>query len=306
MLKQAGMVKTVFDNTDLVLEAGSNESILVRAIYVKNPALDYLTVVIDRATVGYFRVGGELGNHLSFPKGGSADVGGPIPSLLEFMAQREVFAGYPIATGQTLTLSGAAQATCVQVVVYDLHDANDIKPDALNGTNARSYQFINYGNTGASITAPATDEYDTQQNPSEFPAFPFGKVVPAGHTFLLHGILASSFAPIANDGTQWIGTQYLKLTLDRKVLFDESRDGFPLNDETISVSADQIGVGDSVIHNLSDTDQGLPLWFAEPLVFKEGEELLLHLTTQGGGTYQTITAAEHEVGLVFTVQSPQR
>jgi len=65
------MVKQVYGSTDFELEANAGESFLVKNIRVYNPANNYATVKINRGTVGYFRVGGTLGNHLSCPVGDS-------------------------------------------------------------------------------------------------------------------------------------------------------------------------------------------------------------------------------------------
>jgi len=62
-LKAQNMYKTVIGNTDLSLTAGPDESFRVKDIFIANPGSNYLTVYIEKATVGYFRIGGTLGNH---------------------------------------------------------------------------------------------------------------------------------------------------------------------------------------------------------------------------------------------------
>jgi len=64
MLKEPLMVKIVEGNTDLELRADTGKSLLVKDILVVNPATSYLTIKVEKATVGFFRVGGYLGNHL--------------------------------------------------------------------------------------------------------------------------------------------------------------------------------------------------------------------------------------------------
>ena len=68
-LKQPFMLKTVVGNTDLELEADTGEAFKVKDIFIYNPASNYITIRIDKVTVGYFRVGGVLGSHLPFPQG---------------------------------------------------------------------------------------------------------------------------------------------------------------------------------------------------------------------------------------------
>lgn len=65
------MVKQVYTAVDLSLEAKAGKSLLVLDIRVVNPVANALTVKIDKTTVGYFRCGGNLGNHLGMGKGSS-------------------------------------------------------------------------------------------------------------------------------------------------------------------------------------------------------------------------------------------
>jgi len=68
-LKEPYMIKYAFDNVDLELEADPGESFLIKDIMIHNPATNYVTVSIEKTTVGYFRVGGNLGSHLPFLSG---------------------------------------------------------------------------------------------------------------------------------------------------------------------------------------------------------------------------------------------
>lgn len=68
-LKQKQMFKTVLGDTALALEANPGESFLIKNIWIVDPAANYLTVQIDRTTVGYFRCGGVLGSHLNMHRG---------------------------------------------------------------------------------------------------------------------------------------------------------------------------------------------------------------------------------------------
>lgn len=63
--------KTVFDDYDLELESKSGQGLIIKNIMIFNPLTNYITVNIDKTTVGYFRVGGVLGSHLPFPFGRS-------------------------------------------------------------------------------------------------------------------------------------------------------------------------------------------------------------------------------------------
>jgi len=65
-LKEPYMVKCVIGPGNLELEADPGESFLVKDIQIYNPAQNYLTVTVAKATVGYFRIKGPLGSHLPF------------------------------------------------------------------------------------------------------------------------------------------------------------------------------------------------------------------------------------------------
>lgn len=367
-LIQALAVKTVLGNTDLELKADPGESFLIKDIRVYNPAGNYVTLQTQKTTVGYFRVGGQLGSHLPFMPGRSrpvldqhnhlaftvegdetaadatafvsitegdgtaqsgvkvahagsgaevpintdqvvAAVGANVPmpgqkSLLGLMVDLGLLTGYPVAVGETFKLSGVAQAGSIQVVTYEIYDEEDMKAEAPNGSRALEYIFLNYGNTGASITAPGSHLFDTTLNPGEFTDFPFGKVVPAKTEIDLIGILASDFAPSENDGSNSQYTQYLKLVADRETLFDEDRNGLLiLGPSGTNVGGrDRIGEGQSFFGNYSDVDMNLPLRFATPLKYSAGDDLDIYLTTAGAGTYQDIAIAEHEIALILNVR----
>lgn len=57
---------TLSASQNFELEADSGEAFLIKDIHVYNPANSYIKVLIDKVTVGYFRVKGDLGNHLPF------------------------------------------------------------------------------------------------------------------------------------------------------------------------------------------------------------------------------------------------
>lgn len=64
-IKEPYMVKQILGDNELTLEAKAGESLLVKDIMIYNPTLEkYLTIAIEKATVGYFRTSGFLGGHL--------------------------------------------------------------------------------------------------------------------------------------------------------------------------------------------------------------------------------------------------
>jgi len=63
-LKQPFAVKNVLGDADLTLEASPGESFLVKDILTHYCSDEYCTIIIDKATVGYFRQSGTLGAHI--------------------------------------------------------------------------------------------------------------------------------------------------------------------------------------------------------------------------------------------------
>lgn len=63
------LLKTVLGTDKPELKADPGEAFLVKDIKVSNPVSNYITVKIEKTTVGYFRVGGPLGGHQNFRLG---------------------------------------------------------------------------------------------------------------------------------------------------------------------------------------------------------------------------------------------
>ena len=296
------MQKSVVGNTQFSLQAAADESLLVRDIFVSGPSGTHATINVDRGAVGYFRVSGALGNHIGFVLQNAANEFSPYYTVLGYLNTQGLFDGFPIQTGQTMTIDGVHQAASEVVVVYDRYDAGDIRQDMPNGPAANEFIYINYGNSGAAFSTGGDHELSTAVNPSEFPDFPFGKAVPGRTTVELHGVLASTFAPVQNDGTDAIYTQYLKFTRNREVLFDKDKNGLLMIDATTNVSTDdQVGEGQSTIGNYSDVDYKRPLMFDPPLIFEAGEELTVDLNTAITNSGQSMATADQEIGLILKV-----
>ena len=196
-----------------------------------------------------------------------------------------------------------SRSNAKQVLVYEIYDAGDMTPQTPNGSKSSVYTFLNYGNCGASINTNGDSLYTTSQSPAEFPAFPFGAVVPAKTEIEIIGICASPFAPSENDDTDYIYTQFLKLVKDREVLFDEDRQGiiFDNRQNDLTARLDSIAQGFSLIGNKSEYDLNDPFMFNPPLKFKPGAELAVYVTTVQGSSGQNIATDEHEICLIERV-----
>lgn len=351
-LKNPFAVKTVYGNTDLELKADPGESFKILNILIDNSSADYITLRTEKTTVGYFRVGGELGSHLPFPKGNTKhsigfdltsgsisteewnavnDAGGnaldqmfaaevdlaanaivprmtspqqlsPNPmTILEFLFAMGIFTGYPVATGETFKITGAAQADAIQTVIYEIYDGDDQKSDDNNGSKSAEYFFINYGRTGAAVNTTTDTAYDTVQSPSEFPAFPYGKVVPAKTEINLVGILASDICISGDAITKYTYTKYIKMVREREVMHDEDRNGIPhvglFAPDVATLVA--IGEGKSMFGNHSSVDLQPPLIFPQVLTFTEGDELSIYVSTVLVSTGGSISAARLEIGAII-------
>ena len=229
--------------------------------------------------------------------------GGRAETLLTYLQRMGVWKGFPVAEGESIKITGVSQANAIQCLVYEIHEAGDMPADGENGSRASVYTFLNYGNCGASINTNGDSLYTTSQSPAEFPAFPFGAVVPAKTEIELIGICASPFAPEENDDTDYIYTQFLKLVKGRVVLFDEDRQGIIFDNRQLSLThrQDSVAQGFSLIGNKSEYDLNDPFMFDPPLKFVPGDELAIYVTTVQGSSGQNITTSEHEICLIERV-----
>jgi hypothetical protein len=96
---------------------------------------------------------------------------------------------------------------------------------------------MNYGHTGDAIAAAGTYLYDTSSSPDEFPAFPFGKTVPAKLNAKIHAMFASDVTIIGDATTKYVKTAYIKMVKDRETLFDEDRNGIPFFSAPVGTTA---------------------------------------------------------------------
>ena len=297
MLRERSKIKTVAGATQFSLQAEAGQSIRVTNIHIYSPSSEYATLFVNNAVVGYFRVGGgTLGNHLAYP---GTDV--ERLTLYKFLLQSAIFSPIPIATGQVLKISGVHDSDSVVTVIYDLYDAGDVQNTEPNGSHAKRFGYINYGRYSGTL-ASGDNLLATQQTTNQFPAFPFGAVVPAKHKVKMFGILASDFGRASGTASNKQATSYLKLIRNRITLFDDDRNGIPMIAAAPSSDGTNIGIGQGIIGNYDDIDQRLPYMFDTPLEFTEGESLDVYLTTVLAAGSANIAAKDAEVGFILDVQ----
>lgn len=227
-------------------------------------------------------------------------------TLLSFLGARGIFKGYPIAEGETMTISGMARTDekSITLIIYEQWEPGDISPQQENGSKSPEYLLFNYGDTGAVVNIDGDSLYDNPVSPAEFPDFPWGKVVPANHEIDLLGICGSPRAPGDNITAHHTYTEFIKLVKDREVLFDEDRNGiiFLHRSPNVDSQIDQTAEGFTLIGNLSEYDNNPPLMFPAPLTFVAGDELNVYLTTVKEGDGREISQTATELALIEKVR----
>lgn len=309
------MVKNAIGKTAgqiLELEADPGQSFLVKNILVGNHDATMLDVTVDKAMVGRFRTLKALGNHLSFPYGMCIprDTAEPFTlkprhTLLDYLGQLDVFKGFPIAEGQKIVLSPAVASEYIGdvTIVYEEYEGGDITSEMENGSESPDYFIINYGDVGGEITTAGDYHVNSQNSPTEFPAFPYGKVVPAKTEIDLIGILASEVYEYDGVG-DYTYTTYLKLVRERTVLFDDDRNGMLFRGGPrggVDVGQDY-GTGNSILGNYSDVDIKKPYILPKPLTFGPGEELNMYITVAQSTAAGAIPQDGSEIGLIMKVR----
>ena len=279
MLLQANMVKRLTASGGGDLEAKTGESLRVKRIECIPSTNDtYLTLSVDRVTVGYYRVKGKSGNHLSTLLTAYLK-----RNLMEFLSDAGINVTIPIAEGQTLNIARYAEAGNV-ILVYDRYSAGDVNASEPNGSGGSLYTFIQYAKIGTTPAASGDHLIDTAITPSQFPDFPCGKVVPARHTIEILGIVGSPFN-LGEAGPAGFATTFLKLIKDREVLFDTDRNGIPFDAQDATAVAltyesnfSLIGPNTEILLNTNAITNGPPLMFEPALKFEAGAELNAYLS----------------------------
>lgn len=295
-IKARDQVKWTDGATSLELQADTGEAFLIKNIYSTAASGAYLSLSIDKTTVGYLRVSGSgVGNHLHFPL-----TDDPKNTILGYLWDKGIFKGYPVAEGQSFTIvTSSSLRLCI---VYDIYEAGDISPDMENGSEAGTYMLINYGRKSASGNlADGDNSYEYSVLPAEFPEFPFGRDVPAKTAIEIYGIIASDIGRTSNSAANKQETKYIKLIKEREVLFDEDKKGIPLIGSAPSGDAINIGVGWSLVGNYSHIDTRLPLMFSNPLRFESGEELSVIVNTKVLAGSNNISVDYGEIAFVEKV-----
>lgn len=287
-LKQAFMIKNnlLAAATSLSITAKPGESIRVKGLRAGAlVARGFLQCFIDRVSVGFWYIGDINANHLE--QFSEATILG---NLFERLMQKGVFNGYPVGEGQTFELrSYPTGDNIAAAIIYEIGEKDDFKPVDPNGSQAKEFFFLNYGTNGTIIAVNATGTVDTPRNPSEYPAFPFGAVVPAKQNIQIMGFLLMNWKDAF--GVVNPNYAYLKLIKDRNTLFDEDKNGICIREG--------MGFGSWGPNRTCGADVE---FFPEPLTFGPGDELLVQLTA---GAAPDIDALGSDVVAVMKIKAAE-
>lgn len=297
-LREPLMYAYAYGTSGLALRADVGESLLVKNVYVYSPTDEWVTLRIEKTTVGFFRISETYGTHLHFPIGNEKP-----KNILGLCYDLGIFTGYPVAEGETFYVLPLSSASSIIAVEYQIYDAGDKKAEDPNGSKSKEYFFINYGDTGAAISAAGDHLYDRCLNPIEFPAFPFAADVPAKTRITIHGICGKEVCVYNSTPALAIHTNYLRLVYERMVLFDKDRNGIIFRATEPEASAGTYaGRGYSKIGNFDHLDRRPPLIFESPLTFDSGEELNIYVNVSEPVDGSSIPTAYQVIGLIETVK----
>lgn len=263
-LREPFMVKENFNGATATLSitAKVGEGLRIKELRVGALAAHgFCECFIDRLSIGFFYIGDINANHLE--QCSEADA---LPNLFQRLQQLGVFNGYPIAEGETFEIRPAvAGALIVGAIIYEIWDAADVKPDEECGSKSSSFTFINYGTNTLQIAAGAYGRLDLSRNPAEYPAFPFGDVVPPGYEIDILGILLKDWGGDVDNTANTM--RYLRLTKDRRVLWSDDRRGIYCTQ----------GMSYFTWGSIRQTNTDIKL-LPKPITFTPGDELLIDLS----------------------------
>jgi len=229
----------------------------------------------------------------------------PTETLLRYMIRKGWMAGYPVAEGQTFRVKPYTSGKKLNnvIIIYEKYDAGDIRKDMPNGSEAKEYVFVNYGQPESSLTSSGDYEIKTVKTTAEFPDFPIGDAVPSKHEIEILAVLGSE--SLDYDGSDdYTYTKYLKFFKGRKVLFDDDRNGLPFYQPvpTDAVVGTIFGEGFSVVGNYSKYDRREPFLPPTPLTFKAGDELKVYITAGQATSAGEIATGYAEIAFIERVK----
>ncbi len=302
MLRKAFNVKHSLAANSVTLTPNTGEGFKVTNIHcTPNAAVtEFLTIQIDRMTVGYIHVGTGILNQLPLQESSESMV-----TIFDQLKFKGYDLSYPIPDGSTLTITAANNWARLSID-YEIWDTNDIKSTDLNGSASKEYIFLQYGSYDTAITAAGTYTLNKVHNPVEFPNFPFGDPVPSKATMEVLGIgCPAHIMSGATYATDWVASTYLRLYKEREVLFDEDRNGLLIFADTAVPGANTTMYYDSSFSELPYGGLGTykPLRILpQPLLFGANEELSVQMTIVLAASGATMAASAMYVCMPIRVK----
>lgn len=294
-LRQSGMVEVTSGTDAIALQMESNESCMVREIYyyVDGAQAEDIKVSVDRKVVLQFKA--PSGWYLL-----ANNYNGGYKSLMQYMAERGMFPQVPVGSGQKLTVT-APGASNYMAVVYDLYDADDIRPDMRNGSQASEYDLFQVISNSAAATAAGDIDLDDSDLDSIFPDFPGGDVVPGRYTMSLLSLFGTGYARGDGSDNTFQSTR-LRMLGDRVDIFDKDLEGLLLRGDSSYTTdgADYDTIVGRMVMGLQYQDPKI-VTFDNPIVFREGSELNVKMTVLENTDGDTLPANDLKVGMHFNV-----
>ena len=295
-VKDKNFIRTWLNSSSGSYNVEIGESVLITDIYVSQASSDdFLQLLIDKTTVGYFRIGGDKGNHLNYP---TQNYDKEI-NLLSYLREKGIFKGFPANQGQIISWKTANGSSVNVTFKMTLADAGDYTAEHENGSNAKEYLYLNYGRPSSAPSSAGDVLINSSLIPVEFPQFPFGVEVPAKSEITVLGICATVVGRTSDSAGNKAYTKYLKFIKEREVLFDKQREGLPLVGVPPSSDGVDYVTGYSQIGYNSDKDKKCAYLFDEPLVFTAGEELNIYINTAVSAGSMNLTKADLEIATIL-------
>ena len=211
------MVKTYEGSGEPTLSPPDGHSYRIVDYMQDDGDVEFSELLIDRMSVLNFKV-----NHTRFNQVFDYGITDVTKTLLQRLREKGIWAGLPIAHGQTFTAKPGFTAAKELIIAYEDWEEGDITSDMENGTTAPSYLYINYGTNSAAFANGAYGDLDKCILPAEYPDFPFGEVVPAGVEIDVLGFTTINYQ---RNGTTFMLCKFFRAISEREVLFDRDRVG---------------------------------------------------------------------------------
>jgi len=284
----------------------------VRDLVAYNPtAGEYIDVVLEERTTGRFRVLGKGGNTIPYPSAYDADFYmGAERRFLPYMRARGFDLSIPVPAEHRLLIEWPDATVDHVIAQVEVYDEADVRADEPNGPNSSIRRFISHGHNADAFagTADAPISLDGADMPAGMPEWPWnGDGVPAGQRFKVYGIVGcpASFSKATSTATGY--TDRVQAYVRGTPLFGEDREGLPFvaggSNTSESTTYD---ISYSLIGPHSDTLAMPMLWFGEPLVFEEGEELNLQVECVAESSVLECPAGELGLALVLEQEYVRR